>query len=249
MENPGNRQNLPRHIAVIMDGNGRWALRRGLPREVGHRAGVKALRKVVEYTARIGVEVLTVFAFSSENWSRPRREVELLMELFLTSLRNEVDDLHKNNIRLTLVGDRTGFPEKLSELISAAEARTSDNTGMIVVVAANYGGRWDIIQACRRIAEEVSSGNLVPSMIDEHLLHRYLAIPDLPEPDLFIRTGGEQRLSNFLLWHCAYSELYFCDLLWPDFAEQDLQNALVWFAKRQRRFGRTDEQIRQTEGA
>jgi undecaprenyl diphosphate synthase len=233
---------VPRHVAIIMDGNGRWALQRSLPRGAGHRTGVKTLRSIVEHSARRKIEVLTVFAFSSENWNRPRQEVDLLMELFLSSLRSEVDDLHDNNIKLRFIGDRGGFPAKLNQLIDATEARTGGNTGLQLVIAANYGGRWDITRACKRIVDAIVAKKLEAGDINESLIHRYLSLGDLPDPDLFIRTGGEQRISNYLLWHCAYTELYFTDVLWPDFTTEVFDNALQWFEGRQRRFGRLQEQ-------
>lgn len=233
---------VPKHIAIIMDGNGRWAVQRGLPRANGHKAGVKTLRDTVQHCIRRKIGVLTVFAFSSENWSRPRHEVELLMELFMTSLRGEVDDLHNNNVCLRFIGDREAFSEKLQKLIVTSEAKTAENTGLKLVIAANYGGKWDMTQACRKIAEAVRDNRIEPSAIDEQLVRSYLSLPNIPEPDLFIRTGGEQRISNYLLWHCAYTELYFTDLLWPDFNGEALDNALAWFEGRQRRFGRLDEQ-------
>lgn len=236
-----NFQNVPGHIAIIMDGNGRWAQQRGLPRGSGHKAGVRTLRDTVQNCASRAIHTLTVFAFSSENWSRPRHEVELLMELFLGSLRNEVDDLHRNNVRLEFIGDRTAFPAGLRDLIAASEARTAANNGLRLVIAANYGGKWDITQACRAIAIKVRDRLLQPDQIDEAQVRRHLSLPDIPEPDLFIRTGGEQRISNYLLWHCAYTELYFTDLLWPDFDAAALDAALEWYKGRQRRFGRINE--------
>jgi undecaprenyl diphosphate synthase len=237
-----NNKGLPGHVAIIMDGNGRWAQQRGMPRGSGHKAGVTTLRDIVQHCIRRKIAVLTVFAFSSENWSRPRQEVDLLMELFLTSLRSEVDDLHKNNISLGFIGNRAGFPDKLQKLITLSESRTAMNTGMKLIIAANYGGRWDITRACEQIAQAVSDGRLQAMDIDEDLVRSHLSLTDLPDPDLFIRTGGEQRISNYLLWHCAYTELYFTDLLWPDFSPAEFDNALVWYEGRQRRFGRIDEQ-------
>ena len=239
-----SRQPL-RHVAVIMDGNGRWAVERGLPRGAGHQAGVRTLRRIVEHSARRRIEVLTVFAFSSENWKRPRQEVDLLMELFLTSLRNEVEELHSNGIRLRFIGDRLAFPGKLKDMITATEARTAGNDKLNLVIAANYGGRWDITEACRRLAEAVQAGRLAPHGVDEAAVQAHLSLADLPDPDLFIRTGGERRISNFLLWQCAYTELYFADVLWPDFSPEDFDEAIAWFEGRQRRFGRLDEPQRQ----
>lgn len=238
-------QKIPQHVAIIMDGNGRWALQRSLPRGSGHKAGVTTLREIVQHCIRRNIGILTVFAFSSENWLRPRHEVDLLMDLFMTSLRSEVDDLHKNNVSLSFIGDRDGFSDKLQKLISLSESKTQKNRGLKLVIAANYGGRWDITRACRQIAEAVHQGQLQTSAIDENLVQSWLSLANLPEPDLFIRTGGEQRISNYLLWHCAYTELYFTDLLWPDFTTAAFDKALEWFEGRQRRFGRIDEQIGQ----
>ncbi|EIJ44082.1 undecaprenyl diphosphate synthase [Beggiatoa alba B18LD] len=235
----------PRHVAIIMDGNGRWAKKRLLPRIAGHRAGVETVRKIVRCCTEQGIEVLTLFAFSSENWRRPEQEVSLLMELFMFALQNEVKKLHGNNIRLRIIGERTAFPEKLQALIRHAEEQTQHNTGLVLVIAANYGGRWDITQASRYLAHQVEQGLLTPQEINESLLAKHLSFADLPEPDLFIRTGGEQRISNFLLWQLAYTELYFTDTLWPDFDADAFQLALTSFATRQRRFGRTGDQVEQ----
>ena len=236
-------QDNPRHIAIIMDGNGRWATQRGLPRQAGHRAGVTTLRKIVQYCVKCEIEVLTVFAFSSENWNRPAQEVNLLIELLLTSLRNEVEELQRNKVLLKFIGDRNGFPEKLSKLISMTEHKTAKNRGLKLVIAANYGGRWDITNACQEIITKVMREELTPDEIDESIIQEHLELSEFSEPDLFIRTGGEQRISNYLLWQCAYSELYFCDVLWPDFSEVHFDDALSWYKGRQRRFGRTDEQL------
>lgn len=234
---------IPRHIAIIMDGNGRWARQRHKPRVSGHRAGVDTLRHIVEHAARRGVEVLTAFAFSSENWQRPRPEVRLLLDLFLKSLQQEVERLHENRVRLLFIGDRSAFGDELRQAIEAAEARTAENTGLRLAIAANYGGRWDILNAARRLARAVAEGQIAPDAVDESDLQAGLSLANLPEPDLFIRTGGEQRISNFLLWQLAYTELYFTDSLWPDFDEAALDEAIDWFANRQRRFGRTGEQL------
>jgi len=234
---------VPQHVAIIMDGNGRWAVRRNRPRTAGHRAGVKSVRAVVEQSVRQGVGAVTLFAFSSENWRRPKSEVSLLMELFMGALRAEVKRLDENGVRLRIVGDRTAFPEKLRRRIVEAEDATGGNDAMVLQVAANYGGRWDIAQAARRLVAEAREGRLAPEDVDEQLFSSRLSFPDLPDPDLFIRTGGEQRLSNFLLWQSAYSELYFSDLMWPDFGAEAYAEALAEFARRQRRFGLTSEQI------
>jgi len=238
-------QRLPRHVAIIMDGNGRWAEQRRLPRYMGHRQGVKAVRRVVECCRKRGIEVLTLFAFSSENWRRPKTEVGLLMELFVRTLRKEVARLHKNGVRLRFIGDRSAFDTRLQSLMESAEQQTAGNTGMTLAIAANYGGRWDIADAARRLATRVASGELEPEAIDADLLGQELSITDLPEPDLFVRTGGEQRISNFLLWQLAYTELYFTDLLWPDFDADAFDEALRSFAGRQRRFGKTGNQVEQ----
>ncbi|WP_263053331.1 polyprenyl diphosphate synthase [Allochromatium vinosum] len=237
---------MPRHVAIIMDGNGRWAKQRGRPRTAGHREGVKSVRAVVEESVRRGVETLTLFAFSSENWRRPRTEVNILMELFMTALRSEARRLNENGVCLRVIGERGAFPEKLQQRIAEAEALTADNTRLNLQVAANYGGRWDIVQAVRQLALDVQAGWLDPSQIDERRLADRLSFPDLPEPDLFIRTGGEQRLSNFVLWQSAYSELYFSDVLWPDFDAAAYGQALDDYARRQRRFGLTGDQVEQT---
>jgi len=234
---------LPRHVAIIMDGNGRWANRRRLPRFSGHQAGANAVKEVVRACAQKGIEVLTLFAFSSENWRRPREEVGLLMGLFMSALENQVRKLDENNVRLRIIGDRAAFSDKLQRRIAESEELTRDNTGLNLVIAANYGGRWDLAQAMRRVAERVERGELSAARIDADVIEEHLSISDLPEPDLFIRTGGEKRVSNFLLWHLAYTELYFTDTLWPDFDRHAFEGALASYARRQRRFGRTGEQV------
>lgn len=239
-----NHLQVPGHVAIIMDGNGRWANGHNLPRAAGHNAGVKALRKIAEHCVDRKIDILTVYAFSSENWRRPKKEVSLLMELFMSSLKSEAQDLHKNNIVLRFIGERTVFPEKLQATIADAEALTADNTGLSLVIAANYGGRWDIVTACKKLAEKTKSAEIDVSNIDEALLNRTMCLGDLIAPDLFIRTGGEKRISNFLLWQLAYTELYFTDILWPDFGAEQLDEAVAWFSERQRRFGRTAEQVR-----
>ncbi len=233
----------PRHVAIIMDGNGRWASRRRLPRFAGHKAGVETVKEVVRACGEKDVEVLTLFAFSSENWRRPQEEVGLLMGLFMTALDQQVRKLHENNIRLRIIGDRSAFSRTLQQRIEVAEALTGGNSGLNLVIAANYGGRWDVVQAARTIATRVSAGALNPDEVNSALLQSLLSLSDLPEPDLFIRTGGEKRVSNFLLWHLAYTELYFTDTLWPDFDRQAFDGALASFATRQRRFGRTGDQV------
>ena len=226
-----------------MDGNGRWAKKRFLPRIAGHRAGVETVRRVVEACAQRGVEVLTLFAFSSENWRRPPQEVSLLMELFMLALDKQTRSLHRNNVRLRVIGDRDAFGDRLRDKIAEAEALTHNNTGLQLLIAANYGGRWDMVQAMRQLAEQVRSGTLEPAAIDEARISLCLSLSGLPAPDLFIRTGGERRISNFLLWDLAYAELYFTDVPWPDFDEAALTAALESFAIRERRFGQTSEQV------
>jgi len=233
---------VPQHIAIIMDGNGRWAKRRLMPRVAGHRKGVEALRGVIRTCAERGVSHLTVFAFSSENWRRPQEEVTLLMELFMRALENEVARLHENDIRFRVIGDLTGFSERIQALIRDAEALTRNNTRLTFTVAANYGGRWDIVQAVKKL---VTMGVTAEEM-NEAALVQQLSMADAPEPDLFIRTGGEQRISNFLLWQLAYTELYFTDALWPDFDAKALDQAIASYSARERRFGRTSEQVRST---
>jgi len=232
-----------------MDGNGRWARARLLPRTIGHREGVKSVRRVVEACIDRGVGALTLFAFSSENWRRPREEVNLIMDLFVNTLKKEVDALDRNNVRLRFVGDRTAFSENLCKLISHSEQRTAGNSRLDLAIAANYGGQWDITQACRLLAQRAAAGELKPEDIGIDDISAALSMADLPMPDLFIRTGGEQRISNFLLWQLAYTELYFTDLLWPEFDAGELDRALLWYANRQRRFGRTGDQVEQLKGA
>ncbi len=234
---------VPQHIAIIMDGNGRWANRRQLPRIAGHRAGVENVRVIVERCAELGIKVLTLFAFSSENWRRPPTEVRLLLELFSVALEQEVERLDNNGVRLQVIGDRAGFPRKLQRKIDRAEKLTEANEALTLVIAANYGGRWDVTQATRRVAEEVSVGNLAPTEITEDTISKYLCVTNLPAPDLFIRSGGEQRISNYLLWQLAYTELYFTECLWPDFDAAEFDRALQSYALRQRRFGMTGDQI------
>ena len=230
---------VPGHIAIIMDGNGRWAKSRLMPRVAGHRKGVEALRGVIRACAERGVSHLTVFAFSSENWRRPPEEVSLLMELFMRALENEVARLHENNIRFRVIGDLSGFSERIQSLIRDAEALTRGNTRLTFTVAANYGGRWDIVQAVKKL---MLSG-VAPGAVNEAVLAEQLNLADMPEPDLFIRTGGEQRISNFLLWQLAYTELYFTDTLWPEFDAAALDAAIASYRSRERRFGRTSEQV------
>ncbi|CBL46407.1 Undecaprenyl pyrophosphate synthetase [gamma proteobacterium HdN1] len=236
-------QGVPRHLAIIMDGNNRWARQRGLRGVEGHKQGARAVRDTVENCARAGVEVLTVYAFSSENWRRPQEEVDALMELFLASLADEVPDLHKNQIQLRFIGDLSAFSPRLREKMQQAVSLTANNQRMVFAVAVNYGGHWDITNAARLLALEVQEGRLQPNEITAERMQQFIALGDLPLPDLCIRTGGEQRISNFLLWQLAYAELYFTESYWPDFDQQALQQAFVDYQGRQRRFGRTSEQV------
>jgi undecaprenyl diphosphate synthase len=249
MVEDSNQGKLPRHIAIIMDGNGRWARARLLPRYVGHREGVKSVRRAVEACLEKNIEALTLFAFSSENWRRPSEEVGLIMDLFVHALKKEVVALNRNGVRLRFIGDRTAFSDNLCALIDAAEKETRDNSDLDLVIAANYGGQWDITQAVQKLAGRLAAGELQAQDITPAVLAAEVCLADLPPPDLFIRTGGEQRISNFLLWQLAYTELYFTDLLWPAFDEHQLGEALLWYANRQRRFGRTGEQVEQQRGA
>jgi undecaprenyl diphosphate synthase len=235
---------VPRHVAIIMDGNGRWAKKRYLPRVAGHRRGVEAVREVVKACAERGVEYLTLFAFSSENWRRPPEEVSFLMQLFLRSLEQEVEKLHANGIRFKVIGDLSPFDVRLLDHITRAEELTKDNTRVTLTIAANYGGRWDVLQAADRCRAEDPA-----APITEERLSAFLSMSYAPEPDLFIRTGGEQRVSNFLLWQLAYTEFYFTDALWPDFGAAALAEALASFRRRERRFGRTSEQLVESEAA
>lgn len=238
---------IPRHIAIIMDGNGRWARKRFLPRVAGHKRGVDTVREVVKHCANLGVEHLTLFAFSSENWRRPADEVSFLMGLFVEALKREVQKLHKNNIRLRIIGDTSRFDEKLLDQIHSSEQLTKDNTGLTLNVAANYGGRMDIMHAIqsfiRAQPEAVAKIQSGEQTLDEMLIAPHLSLSDAPEPDLFIRTGGEKRISNFLLWQLAYTELFFTDTLWPDFDTNALDEAIRSYQQRERRFGRTSEQL------
>ncbi|OWT65492.1 polyprenyl diphosphate synthase [Candidimonas nitroreducens] len=234
---------VPRHVAVIMDGNGRWATKRFLPRTAGHARGVQAVRRVLEACGQRGVEYLTLFAFSSENWRRPEEEVSLLMRLFIQTLEKEVDKLERQGVRLRVVGDLSAFEPKLQGLIHAAERRTEANSTLNLTIAANYGGRWDILQAMQALLRARPELAARPEAIDEALYAQYLSMAWAPEPDLFIRTGGEQRISNFLIWQLAYTELYFTDGYWPDFDAKELDAAFEWYRGRERRFGRTSAQV------
>lgn len=234
---------IPRHIAIIMDGNGRWATRRFMPRTAGHAKGVQAVRRVVEYCGSKGIDYLTLFAFSSENWRRPQEEVTLLMKLFVQALEKEVSRLNSNNVQLRVVGDLSPFEPYLQKLIRDAETTTRGNTGLTLTIAANYGGRWDILQAFRAMLQAHPEMAADPTQVSEEMLSQHLCMNWAPEPDLFIRTGGESRISNFLVWQLAYTELYFTDCYWPDFGVRDMDRAIEWYRGRERRFGRTSAQI------
>ena len=240
---------LPRHIAIIMDGNGRWAEARRRPRTIGHRAGARAVNACIDTCLQEGVEVLTLFAFSSENWRRPKEEVGALMQLFLRALDREVDELHRRGVQVRFIGERSAFAPELQQRMNRAEDLTARNGRLHLCIAANYGGRWDIAQAARALARDVQAGRVALETIDEDALAPYFALPDLPAPDLFIRTGGDHRISNFLLWQLAYCELYFTDTLWPDFDAAALRVAMADFARRERRFGKTSAQIAAEPGA
>ena len=244
-----NREKLPNHVAIIMDGNGRWAKKRLMPRALGHREGVQTTRKIIEYCARVGIPYLTLFAFSSENWQRPKTEVSSLMNLFLSSLDEEAERLKENGVRLRFIGDRARFSEKLRAKINETELLTQDSEVLHLTIAENYGGCWDIVQAAKKAAQAALETHGSIEDLTEAQIEDCLATRDLPEPDLFIRTGGEQRLSNFLLWQLAYTELYFTSVLWPDFDDEHMDLALKHFASRDRRFGRTQDQVKGSSDA
>ncbi|WP_372770702.1 polyprenyl diphosphate synthase [Pseudoalteromonas sp.] len=239
------QQSLPRHIAIIMDGNGRWAQAKGKPRVFGHKKGVESVRNAVKFCRQLNIESLTLFAFSSENWRRPEQEVTTLMELFMFVLTNEVKKLDKNNVKLKVIGDISRFSDKLQKSVVKAEQLTEKNTGLTLNVAANYGGQWDIAQAAKQLAKQVESGVLSADDIDENKLSQYISMHEQAPLDLLIRTGGDLRISNFLLWQAAYAELYFTDTLWPDFNEQAFADAIACYVSRERRFGCTGEQIKE----
>ncbi|ARD46704.1 di-trans,poly-cis-decaprenylcistransferase [Colwellia sp. PAMC 21821] len=234
---------IPQHVAIIMDGNGRWAQLRGKKRAAGHKSGVETVRTTVAAAAKNGVKALTLFAFSSENWQRPESEVSVLMDLFMFVLTREVKRLHKNGIKFNVIGDLNKFSSKLQKMIKESEALTAENTGMVLSIAANYGGRWDITQAAKKLAEKVARQEITAEEITEDSLNEYTCLVQLPELDLLIRTGGDYRISNFLLWQAAYAELYFTDVLWPDFNEIEFTKAITVFDQRERRFGQTGEQV------
>jgi undecaprenyl diphosphate synthase len=240
---------IPGHIAIVMDGNGRWAKKRNRPRSVGHQAGLKALKKTIRHCVRLGVKTLTVFAFSSENWNRPASEVSRLMELFLKALDKEVGELHKNGICVRFIGDLTALKPAIQTRMTAAQSLTAGNDRLVANVAINYGGRWDVVQACKRMAKAVRDGKLCLDEVDEVQFGHYTALAESADPDLLIRTGGEMRISNFLLWQTAYTELYFTPVLWPDFDEQALDKAIAAYQARERRHGRTSEQVKETLNA
>lgn len=235
--------NAPRHIAIIMDGNNRWARKRLLPGAAGHKAGVEAIRQVLTTAEKYQVEAITLFAFSSENWQRPPKEVDALMSLFLTYLEKEVRELHQNGVKVKIIGDKAKFSDKLLARMEEAERLTSANTKTTLSIAADYGGQWDITQAAKKLAMQVKDGEISVDDITPEAIDQSVTLSDLPKPDLCIRTGGDQRISNFLLWQMAYTELYFTDVLWPDFGEQELVNAMIEYSGRQRRFGKNSDQI------
>ena len=236
-------QSVPKHVCIIMDGNGRWAKKRLMPRTFGHRKGVTVTRNSIEFFARAGVRHLTLFAFSSENWNRPEEEVSTLMDLFFRSLKENSAELHSKNIRIRFIGEREAFSQSLQSQIVETETLTLNNDSMTLNIAANYGGQWDILNAVKKVAARIEKREITANQIDQTLLETELSLADTPSPDLFIRTGGEHRVSNFLLWQLAYTEFYFTDVLWPDFSKQEMQKALDDFSQRQRRFGKTGEQV------
>lgn len=240
---------LPKHIAIIMDGNNRWAKERHLPSLAGHKAGVDSLRSVIEGCVELGVESLSLFAFSTENWKRPEFEVRGLMELFMIALDRETRKLHKNNIRLNVIGDKTRFSDALQSRISKAEKLTENNDRLVLNIAANYGGQWDIVEAAKQFAQDCIDGKAQPSELSESTFNQYVNLSEQPKPDLCIRTGGESRISNFLVWQMAYTEYYFVDSYWPDFDKEHLKAAVRDFTCRERRFGKTSEQLEETKGA
>ena len=237
--------NIPQHIAIIMDGNGRWAAEKGKPRSFGHQAGVDTVRRITSECTRLGVKYLTLYTFSTENWNRPATEVAALMGLVLTSLEEEI--FMKNNVRFRVIGDLERLPEEVRQKLHETEEHTAANTAMTMVIALSYSSRWEITEATRQIANEVKAGTLNPADINEDTIAQHMATAFMPDPDLLIRTGGEERISNYLLWQIAYSELYFCDTFWPDFSEEELQRAIANYQQRQRRFGKTGAQIEEAK--
>ncbi len=236
-----NGLHQPKHIGIIMDGNGRWAKKRLLPRFIGHQKGLSAVKRVVSHCSELGIEALTLFAFSTENWKRPKDEVNKLMGLFLKALQKEVQKLSENNVQLRIIGDRTAFNDEIQKHIALAEESTKNNTGLLLTIAANYGGRADIVDAVKQW--QLANPKKPISELTEDAVGQFIALSDVSEPDLLIRTGGEQRISNFLIWQMAYAELYFTDVLWPDFGEKEIDEAILSFSKRERRFGQTSEQV------
>ena len=244
-----SKSSKPKHIIIIMDGNGRWAEQNGLLRSAGHKVGVKVLRNLIEHAVKLELTTITVYAFSRENWQRPKKEIELLLDLFISSLESEVKDLHENNIKLNFIGETDKFSKKLKKSMSESESLTSNNSKLTLNVALNYSGRWDIYNALLSIIDDMASKKITKNEINEELVNKKLSLADYDEPDLLIRTGGERRLSNYFLWQIAYTEMYFTDILWPDFNADQFDLALDWYAKRQRRFGRTSEQIGENKNA
>lgn len=234
---------LPKHVAIVMDGNGRWAQRKQLPRVAGHEAGAESVKQIVKLCTEKGIEILTLFAFSSENWGRPNDEVEYLMNLFLQTLQQETNTLQKNNIQLRVIGDYSRFSDDLCRQIELSQQHTEQNSGLVLVIAVNYSGRWDITNAARKVGAKIAAGELHVDQLTSTVFEKYLALCDLSEPDLFIRTSGEQRISNFMLWQFAYTELYFTNTLWPDFNADEFEKALEFFASRERRFGLISQQL------
>jgi undecaprenyl diphosphate synthase len=244
-----SKRDMPRHIAIIMDGNGRWAEQRHLPRVAGHKAGAESVREVVKTCVEKQIEVLTLFAFSTENWRRPALEINYLMQLFITSLHREGKKLHEQNIQLRVIGDSSRLEKKLQQQIAEVEQLTVNNSGLKLVLAVNYGGQWDITQAVKAIAQDIENGMLSAASVTTQMIQNKLCLADLPEPDFFIRTSGEQRISNFMLWQFSYTELYFTNVLWPDFNAEEFKKALEFFKSRERRFGLTGEQLKDTPHA
>jgi len=242
-----NKDRLPRHVAIIMDGNGRWAKKRGKHRIFGHKNGVISVRQVTEAAAELGIEYLTLYAFSTENWNRPREEVDALMALLVATLKDEAKTLMKNNVRLQAMGDLDVLPRQVAENLNAVKERTAENTGLSLILAISYSAHWEITLAARKIAADIKAGTLTEEDITDELFGKYLNILDVPDPDMLIRTSGEFRISNFMLWQIAYSELYFTETLWPDFRKDDLYKAILSYQQRERRFGKTSEQINLSE--
>lgn len=238
-----DKTRIPRHVAIIMDGNGRWAKAHGHERSFGHENGVTTVRQITEIASELGVSYLTLYTFSTENWNRPQAEVDLLMHLVVTSIEQQTPDLIKNNVRLTAIGDLQRMPDFARERLERCFADTAHCTGLVLCLALSYSSRWELVEACRSIAAQVQAGKLEPSQIDDDVLSSHLATASMPDPDLLIRTGGDLRISNYLLWQIAYSELYFTDKYWPDFTKQDFVDAIIDFQRRERRYGKTSEQI------